>query len=543
MKLSNWKSLFAPHILKRGEAYYQDELVSLETVNDDEIQAVVSGSELYDVDIWLNHGRVEGMDCTCPYAEGGEACKHMAAVFYALEDIDSDSEESGTVTGSNELRSAVAKLNAEEARELLLELAGKSQDAKDFILLRLVKKLPSDSLNRWHKTLTRLEERYADRSGYVDYEDAYAYMSELEELLDSSIPTLVENGLIEDAFERVCEVYETAKDTEMDDSDGGLMMLFDCCGRHWETILKCAEQPQQEELHNWFQEQCEDDEFGIVEDFMFQFFTEDSMLKRNLAYIDKKLSAAENEYRAESYALNRIKTMEKLGHSREEIESFAREYDLYSRVRGHMIERAISEERYEDAIKLLQESKERDRDTYSGIASWSKQLIALYGKLGRKNEQREELLNYLLNCYQSDLDYVMMLKELSEAETWPETRDRLIASASMASALNSFLESEGLYDRLMENLRRKGSIYELDRYLDTLLPYYPDELLSMNLRYLREAMRTANNRKQYYSVIQRLKTLRRFKEGQLEAQRLTQEWRTQYPRRRSMIDELKQAGY
>ena len=37
MKLSNWKSLFAPHILKRGETYYDEGLVTLEEIGEDEI--------------------------------------------------------------------------------------------------------------------------------------------------------------------------------------------------------------------------------------------------------------------------------------------------------------------------------------------------------------------------------------------------------------------------------------------------------------------------------------------------------------------------
>lgn len=543
MKLSRWKSLFAPHILKRGEAYYQDALVSIEMMSCNEIHAVVEGSELYDVDIWLDHGCVEGMDCTCPYAESGESCKHMAAVLYAIEGMDSIEEERAPVTERGELESTISALGVEETRQLLLELAEKSQDAKEFIMLRLAKRLPADSLQQWHQSLERLEARYADWSGFVNYENAYAYMSDLTELLDSSIPTLLENGLIEDAFNRVCEVYETAKDTDMDDSDGGLMMLFDCCGRHWEAVLGCAEQPQREQLYDWFRGHCEDDEFNIIEDFMLQFFTDKALLDRNLAYIDSQLGAAANEYRMESYVMGRIQTMEKLGRSHEEIEGFASDYDQFPRVRGYKIERAISEERYEDAIKLLRESKERDQDSYHGAAPWSNQLIALYEKLGRKDEQKQELLDYLLNSHQSSLDYVSMLKELTEAESWTVIRNRLIASASMASVLNSFLESEGLYDRLMENLKRIGSIYELERYLDTLLPRFPDELLSMILSYLREAMRTANNRKQYYSVIQQFKILKRFNNGMLEAQQLAKEWRVQYPRRRSMIDELKQAGY
>lgn len=104
------------------------------------------------------------MDCTCPYAEGGESCKHMAAVLYAIEGMDLIEEESAPVTDRKDLEPAISALGAEDARQLLLELAGKSQDAKEFILLRLTKKLPADSLQQWRQSLARLEARYCASS-------------------------------------------------------------------------------------------------------------------------------------------------------------------------------------------------------------------------------------------------------------------------------------------------------------------------------------------------------------------------------------------
>ena len=33
----------------------------------------------------MNDREIEEMECTCPYAEDGNYCKHMAAVLYAAE--------------------------------------------------------------------------------------------------------------------------------------------------------------------------------------------------------------------------------------------------------------------------------------------------------------------------------------------------------------------------------------------------------------------------------------------------------------------------
>ena len=80
-----WKQLFRPHILERGMEYYYAGCVESLEADEAEITAVVEGTEDYDVLIELDRGKVLDMECSCPYAEGGEHCKHMAAVLYAWE--------------------------------------------------------------------------------------------------------------------------------------------------------------------------------------------------------------------------------------------------------------------------------------------------------------------------------------------------------------------------------------------------------------------------------------------------------------------------
>lgn len=85
MLANGWQTLFKPHILDRGEAYWQQGHVAELHRTPDGIQAVVAGSEDYEVEIELEDGMVCDMYCSCPYAEDGSACKHMAAVLFAAE--------------------------------------------------------------------------------------------------------------------------------------------------------------------------------------------------------------------------------------------------------------------------------------------------------------------------------------------------------------------------------------------------------------------------------------------------------------------------
>ena len=88
--MKNWKKLFSKTILDRGYEYYLEGAVENIDKEDDVISATVSGTELYKVEIYLDKGEVNDMECDCPYAEGGNYCKHMAAVLYEFEDAGSD---------------------------------------------------------------------------------------------------------------------------------------------------------------------------------------------------------------------------------------------------------------------------------------------------------------------------------------------------------------------------------------------------------------------------------------------------------------------
>ena len=84
--MSDWKDLFQEHILARGEAYYFDGAVLELHKTEHGYHAVVEGTEDYEVDIEMEGGRVCEMYCSCPYAEDGNNCKHMAAVLFEIEE-------------------------------------------------------------------------------------------------------------------------------------------------------------------------------------------------------------------------------------------------------------------------------------------------------------------------------------------------------------------------------------------------------------------------------------------------------------------------
>ena len=88
--MKNWKKLFSKTMLDRGYGYFLEGAVENISKEDDVISATVSGTQLYEVEIYLDNGEVSDMEGDCPYAEDGNYCKHMAAVLYELENVRPD---------------------------------------------------------------------------------------------------------------------------------------------------------------------------------------------------------------------------------------------------------------------------------------------------------------------------------------------------------------------------------------------------------------------------------------------------------------------
>ena len=96
-----WTYLFDRTILGRGRRYYSGGYVRNLKKQGDQYRATVIGTRTYRVTITLKGAHVSSMRCTCPYAEDGSKCKHMAAVLYKIEKEYGDALEKEAADGSD----------------------------------------------------------------------------------------------------------------------------------------------------------------------------------------------------------------------------------------------------------------------------------------------------------------------------------------------------------------------------------------------------------------------------------------------------------
>lgn len=290
MDRRDWKEMFAPHILQRGLAYYREGAVETLRQEGDVVKAAVLGSQRYRVEIGLKGGNITGWFCDCPYASDGTPCKHLAAVFYELED---DSREDAPASGERQtpIQEVIQGLGLEQAQALLLRLAERDEAAADQI--RLAAEPPSrQQLRHWEKRIDRLLKRAAGRYGYIEYDQAWDTMCELDDLLSDTAGQLLTSEHVWEAFSLTGYGFQAAARCDMDDSDGGLTMLAETCHDLWSAQIEAATPELRRRMYQWFQDACQTSD-GLCQELLWEaqqeLFHDPEFLEANIAQLDRMI--------------------------------------------------------------------------------------------------------------------------------------------------------------------------------------------------------------------------------------------------------------
>ncbi len=549
MASNPWKNMFPPHIWQRGVDYYRDGRVLDLRYRNSEVRAQVEGSETYTVSVTFNKARdgITDYFCDCPYGENGTPCKHLAAVLCAVQDGPKDPIQE--VKNEYTVEALVGLLSESQMRSLLIRFAEGDSHIREVIQLAATNELPQKQKDQWEADLEELTDSMSDRHGFIDYEDASEYCDALEEYMNDRLPDLLLAGKTMDAFQLTWLTFQTGVEQDMDDSDGGLSVLASFCMDTWSQILEQADLEEQREILHWFTAHYASLELGrmFLDEYLYDAPWKDEIGPELLSFLDRQIQAClkneNSQYRLEDLIVYRVKWMERLGKSEEELEQYFVQYRYLPKIREIKISQAKQNSDWDTALALLEESREIDKDKPGLVAKYSAQMIEIYERTNNREMLLNELKDYLYAFRQDDLVYVLKLKAMLTPEEWTTERDRLLNSETMRFQTYTLLEQEQMYEELMQRIEKNTDIRALERYERLLKKSYGQCCLNVYVTHLQDAMGRASNRKAYWSVIQTLKKVRKYPDGKVVANSLADCWRAKYPRRTSMLDELSKAGF
>lgn len=559
--MSNWKDLFQEHILARGEAYYFEGAVLELHKTEHGYHAVVEGTEDYEVDIEMEGGRVCEMYCSCPYAENGNNCKHMAAVFFEIEEQnEEDILAEGTCPDDQEkeVEEIIERISEEELRSFVKGIAAQDSEIRNILMTRYAVKIDEKQMERLKQGVDQLVWEYGDRSGYIDYRNALDFCWALENYLEDKVDTLIERKCYGQAFALTNYVFQTIGNIDIDDSDGGTSQVANVCYDKWKKILENCSEEEKNEMFSWFMSHLSCDYVvDYMEDYMEDFLTHEfqnrEMLEKMLKDLDERIemqtsstdcgSTWSARYGYENNIIKRLELMERLGFSAEEIREYRRQHWRFSVVRELEIQENLNNGNLDEAIRILQESKILDKEYPGLIARYSEQLISIYETQPDKEVYKKELLYYVFECPQNNLVHIYKLKKVCTDKEWDGYREKILKSPKNYNILYPFMEKEGMYEPMLECLKKETFIYNLDRYEKVLKEKFPEQVRDIYISYLRHEAERASNRNRYRELMKYLKKIRRYPRGKEKASEIAKNWRAVYYRRTAMMDEMQKAGF
>ncbi|MBR6968587.1 MAG: SWIM zinc finger family protein [Ruminococcus sp.] len=283
----DWKELFKPIILERGYDYYRNGNAEILSSTADEINAVVSGTDDYEVNIYFSDGEIEDMYCDCPYASDGNNCKHMAAVLYTLEDL-----KDHPVLSDTDVESLIDNTSPEQLKKFLINAMRYDSGLKERFIRFIDGENGNINIADYKSKLKSLTGQYSDNSGFINWQNVSPFINEAVKLLEECTDSLIEWKRYFEAFEIVSYYYDEILTTDLDD-DGDISYFQSCCLEMLSTIAYDSDIKTKHRLFNAAFRKL-DTEFDYFTELYFDFIKEcfdvEEFLEKMLECSDKIIS-------------------------------------------------------------------------------------------------------------------------------------------------------------------------------------------------------------------------------------------------------------
>lgn len=572
----NWQKLFASHILERGYDYYCDGAVENIEIGRDDLRADVVGTEDYEVEISLNDGKVTDMYCSCPYAAGGNNCKHMAAVLYEWtadimdedepedtdnEDMDDDAdaesmdlfEPAVTVCDYKKKSAAVEKLVTSAERDIVQAflVSVLAEDKKLLLRFRnMVNKCATkEDVEDYFEQIDEIADRYLGRDHFINYYQAYDFMLELEEIIDKDVRRMIDNGSHISAFHVMNHIFVLLGNVDMDDSGGETSMLAEQIYQLWLELLTKVNAQDKRKMFIWFTTHMDGSVIDYLEEYIEQIIMEEfkepeyeqdklSFMEEMIEKAEKKDSGWSRDYAVGKWTVTYLKTLEEKNAPEDQLEEICKKYWNNSGVRRYYIDRYFEKKEYDRVLQVLDESIELDKAYRGQVLEYIQKKKEIYRLQGNKSAYIEQLWKLVLEQSAGDLDIYKELKAQYSEKEWLIKREELFKKLPPNAHIDRLYKEEKLYDRLLAYVLKSSGLYAVQSYENVLKKEYPKQILSKYQGEVNKMASCTGNRKHYADLVALLRRMKRIKGGSEIVETIVEEWKIKYRNRPAMMDEL-----
>ncbi|MBI9066992.1 MAG: SWIM zinc finger family protein [Salinivirgaceae bacterium] len=563
MNLNNFEEQVNKTILERGINYFESGYIThLQKLNSGEWLADVEGNYgYYNINVKLdNKNNIDYFHCNCPY--DGNICKHVLAVLLAIKQ-EQDFPETASTKYPPEWETILEVTSEKELRHFLLNYAKKNPAFQRELLLELGTFSDKINTEKYRLSIAQNFNTFTGRQGYIDYNNAYAAMSTVNNLL-AKAQEHISKGNLHEAFSIVSAVAPECIEVleGMDDSDGACGGAIDEAFEMAGEILMASQNTElAETIFDWLFEQIQNPDYNdygcgdMLEPIFFDAINNNEQREKAHQLIDKQINIAKKQdtwsskYRLTKYLKYKVDLLLNEGKliEADQIIEENINLDVFRKMR---INEALDKNNIELSIEHINKgiSQAKKDDSLGIVQELKDQLLEIYIKENdAKNIRKFSKELFLKN--QSSINYFRIYKGTFNPEEWTIPCMEIITVLSdkkqknylgyvFQSDLAAIFIEEAMWEKLFDEVKRSNNINIVEKYLRYLAPHYPDQLISL---YRNAIIKFAENtgRDNYVTLVVYLKNLRGLKGGKNVAKELTNELLEKYKKRRAMKDEFK----
>lgn len=536
--LWNIQTRFPERILLRGYHYYLSDSVKDLKIYNNRIESYVEGTEEYKVEIDINDDKIVSMECSCPYAQDGHLCKHMAATLFEYTQdeciIDEDEyyddyehrdyyDEEDEYSTYQKEDDTVLKLLEEETNIEKLR----------FLALKVLKSDPS--YNFMYKDVLQAPLIEMSQTVYVDEAIKLIRDPNKEKELNQYISKMITLYIEHNELEQGMAFLQWLINTTASYTNCSFTVILD----ETKKLLEKLNVNQKERMLTFLLDQVESrNEIMdiIVENFneltyVTIFVNEMNHWINNLNYGFSTFM----KQRKEDFIKSFLKQAYEKGLNEEILDMMIQDHQNLDCIKQWEIQRFIDNKDFTKARELLEKSylNCQDKRTRKNYLVQYKELL-----INQKDpEKLKDVLRELLSI-DHDIKTYRELKKLYTKDDFKEVRFELFLEYNYDPFLLELYVEEKNWDSLFKNLSMQSDINLVQRYERSIPKELEPNIVQIYQEILEKKARSSANRNVYREWAKTMIHMLKFKSGNQVVKEMLEHWRFIYSSRRAMQEEL-----
>lgn len=534
-----WQGRFPDRILLRGYHYYLADSVKDLKIYNDRIESYVEGSEEYKVEIELNEDKIVSMECSCPYAQDGHLCKHMAATLFEYTQdeciLDEDDEYYDDYEDRDYYDEEDEYSTYQKEDDTVLKLLEEETNIEKLRFLAL-KALKSDpSYNFMYKDVLQAPLIEMSQTVYVDEAIKLIRDSNEEKELNKYISKMITLYIEHNELEQGIAFLQWLINEMVSYTNCSFNVILN----EAKKLLEKLNVNQKERMLIFLLDQVESrNEIMdmIVENYneltyVTIFVNEMNHWINNLNYGFSTFM----KQRKEDFIKSFLKQAYEKGLNEEILDMMIQDHQNLDCIKQWEIQRFIDNKDFTKARELLEKSYSncQDKRTRKNYLVQYKELL-----INQKDpEKLKDVLRELLSI-DHDIKTYRELKKLYTKDDFKEVRFELFLEYNYDPFLLELYVEEKNWDSLFKNLSMQSDINLVQRYERSIQKELEPNIVQIYQEILEKKARSSANRNVYREWAKTMIHMLKFKSGNQVVKEMLEHWRFIYSSRRAMQEEL-----